>query len=1292
MCNPRNTATLRESFYSLELEREADCRKEPVWVKKLRNILCNDIHQKSLGCHISNTHITVGSGTVHMGSFFEAQILFSHAKWIDRFARWLEEELKEKTKSPCLIVGYETYIEPVLANLKARNSNINYCIYEEPKYTQRDKISKERLRYLEDSLLNKSGNLNSKIKSVVFLCGISSTLSTHEKMKRLFLERIKELNEKSTRKVPLEEEQFSHYTIVQILSTDGDHFELKQNVKLCWAQKHNIVTYCDSSTNKQFTVRYLVDVCAEWQLAKSCKWCFPDNHLQEKPLVTTGETSVIPVQRIGMTLEEGPKSGEGRLSAGESVFFKRNSTGAFSCQDYLYYNHVERGDHHFRFYIRTSKFLDHVLEKKEFSDFCNSIREKLPEKLEDYVHIILAPLHFSNDRFPHEINHRVFDNMAHVISFDPKREYRSNFETKYSNYAYVLEQIKRFNQGISASSSGQEAPKICFYYVDDEIISGNTFFRAKSFVSSLMRKYSDVGLEKANSYEIFSAVITLIDRSSSSSKLNYVNSAENYHSFVHFSIPSLRNYGDACPLCKQIQEAQNISDNCCLNSTAQYWKQKERHLRVRTLDDEREQMKSEAEEIRRRHFVRLYCENMLWENTISLWTEADLISAYLTTISKVFQKLRLKDQYEYLISFIKAFSRPFLHNKEDGKKAALKLLLLFLDGLLDSNPQDAAQLSPDDLVRKCAESCANKQLLSKKLLKISSKSNKPMEPMDPEDYIWERYSLLCILVSCLSAVDSTYLLKSEHIEKLCDHVALLNPEFNRFAQKADVHDKIPGFYTVLVNNFKKLICGVSGHEKSSWADGGLWELLNSTERPERMDLYKVLYLENTQKLAENKALANTIHDITQQSGQNTIAKYQQLSSVLSNAVEKSAICTFYAVYNGQIIELTESIRPLTRGEAFEREAKEALEQLGYYEKGGCFWIIFQPERASDNISRAYLRLRFRQSDVSNFQKVRQLLILRAEILKIIQADMETGALKTAIQAQAAESILLTDKTQSHGQSNDINQLFELVRKQFESSKVSSEGRLSADMYSAYGAINLFMNRCIAFGATKAAMIKYFISDLPSASAIQPFSPLLQSLTEEQAKTVQSDILSYLNILQDKEQKYIEYIKQDLRRKRANAGSELTGAARTIIEVKNPELFQRISHVPFLINISGAKVSAIALIGIIDVFIRNAIEHAGTGCKICISCSMGEDIVPKEGRHPNADYSRSYKISVENNIAPDIAAKRSQTIGFTKLFLTEYLEGLPKQPRCFPRFFSIRMDKPDGRTFCSQLICIAPEVK
>lgn len=1274
--------TLRESYYSLEIGRETDYWKEPVWVKKLRNILKNDIHQKSLGCRISNTHITIGTGTVHMGSFFEAQILFSHAKWIDRFAMWLEKELEEKTKAPCLIVGYETYIEPVLANLKARNSNINYCIYEEPKYTQRDRISGERLRYLEEAFLDSSGRSRPKIQSVVFLCGISSTLSSHEKMKRLFLRRVDELSIKSLKKQSIREDDFSHYSIVQILSHTDNHFSLNQDIELRWNQECKEITYDNSANGSKFTVRYLVDVDTEWQLAKNCRWCFPENHLQEKPLITTSATSVIPLQRIGMTSEKCPRPKGMQLSPGTSVLFEKKKGGTYYCQDYLYYDHVERGDHHFRYYIRTSKFLDHVLKRKSFSDFCDSIREMLPEKMEDYVHIILAPLHFSNDRFPHEINRQVFKNMAHVISFDPKSEYRSNFETKYSNYAYVLEQIKQINQGIPTSAPGEEPPKICFYYVDDEIISGNTFSRAKSFVSSLMRKYSDADSGETNSYKIFSAVITLIDRSSGSSKLNYVDSPENYHSFVHLSIPSLRNYGDACPLCKQIEEAQNISNNCCLNSTAQYWREKERHLRVRTLEEAREQTETEPEKIRRRHFIRLYCENKLWENTISLWTEGEIASAYLTTIHNEIKGLCLEDQYEFLISFIKAFSRPFLHNKEDGKKAALRLLMLFLDGLLASNPQAAEQLSPDDLVAECDRLCIKDGLFARRPIKSSGRSKGPMEE---SAYILERYFLLCVLISCLSAVGSTYLLKSAHIEKLCGHVTLLNPEYNRFAQKADDRDEIPGFYTVLVNNFKNLVCGVSGREKSSWADRGLWQLMNNTQHPERIGLYRVLYLENIQKSAENTALADKIQEMTGQSSQGIIRKYHQLGRMLSDTIENSAGCTFYAAYGNQIIELTENVQSLAREQVFSTEAEAVLKQIGYYEKDGCFWIVFQQEETlSNDISQAYLKLSFPVSDVGNYQKVRRIMILRAEILRIIRADVETGALKAAIQVQAAESILLTDKTQSHGQSNDINQLFEIVYKQLKTADRNSR----EDMCNAYGTINLFMNRCIAFGATKAAMKKYFMSDLSSVTALQPFSPQVGYLTEQQAAAVHDDMLSYLKIIQDHSCDYIQHIKKYLKKKHDDIRSRKIDTVKTDIKVNDLERFKEITFVPYLLNIPEARASAITLIGIIDVFIRNAIEHAGTDCDIQISCGVGEHVVPQEDRLPNVNYSSSYHVTVENSIGADSEDAGRQTLGFTKLFLTEYLRALPRQRR----YFQINMGKIDTKTFRSQLICITPEIK
>lgn len=1272
---------LRESYYSLEIGREMDGRKEPVWVKKLRNILNNDIHQKSLGCRIPSTHITIGTGIIHMSSFFEAQILFSHAKWIDRFAMWLEKELGKKIKTPCLIIGYETYIEPVLANLKARNPNINYCIYEEPKYTQRDRISGERLRYLEDAFLDGSGKYTSKIDSVVFLCGISSTLSTHEKMKRLFLNRADELDMDPLKELATMKENFSYYSIVQILSANDDHFCLSQNIELHWDRDRKTIIYDDSTSGGQFTVCYLVDVDTEWQLAKSCKWCFPKNHFQEKPLITTGATSVIPVQRIGISLASEPKNTVTTSSAGASVLFKKKSDGTFYCQDYLYYNHVERGEHHFRYYIRTSKLLDHVLRQPEFSDFCDTVRDTLQINHEGYVHIILAPLHFSNDRFPHEINRRVFNNMAHVISFDPKSEYRSNFETKYSSYAYVLEQIKLINQDIPAASSGEAPPKICVYYVDDEIISGNTFSRVKSFVSSLMRKYSGTTLLETNSCEIFSAVITLIDRSSNSSKYNYVDNSSNYHSFIHFSIPSLRNYGDACPLCKQIQEAQNVSDNCCLNSTAQYWKEKEQHLRVMTLEEAREQAVTESQKLRRRHFIRLYCENILWENTMSLWTEGELVSAYLTTIHRELKTLRLEDQYEFLISFIKAFSRPFLHNKENGKKAALRLLMLLLDGLLAADPTDARQLLPDDLIIKCVERCVEDGVFPKLSPPLKSSQKNTLEE---NTYILKRYFLLCILISCLSSVGSTYLLKSEHMEKLCDHVALLNPEFNRFEQSADNRSEIPGFYTVLVNNFKKLVCGVSGREKSCWADEGLWSLLRSTEYPERMDLYRVLYLENIQKSVESKALADRITNMIDEGSQEVIAKYRQLGVILADAIEHSADCTFYAAYSDQIIGLTENVSSLARNQLFDKEAESKLTQVGYYETDGRFWIVFQPEETlSNDISQVYLELNFRTSGVDNFRKVRQLLILRAEILRIIKADIETGALKAAIQAQAAESILLTDKTQSHGQSNDVNQLFELVHDQFERADRSS----SEDICKAYGAINLFMNRCIAFGATKAAMKKYFKSDISSITALQPFSPQVQHVTQEQT-VVQDSVLRYLDIIQNDDCQYIRYIKQNLRMKHNDIRRDQIDAMKVDIKVDDLESFKKIAFVPYLINIPSARNSAITLIGIIDVFIRNAIEHSGKECNVHISCSMGENVVPKNDRYCDADYSGSYVVTVENSIDLDSGNAVTQTVGFTKLFLTEYLSLLPKQQR----HFRIEMGKTDAGTFHAKLICIAPEAK
>lgn len=1274
---PENMHILRESYYALKIGREPDEHREPIWVKKLRHILNADIHHKPLGCRIENTHIIVGAGDVHMGSFFEAQILFSHAKWVANFTEWLGKQIEDKLKGPCLVVGYETYVEPVLANLRSRNGKIRYCIYEEPKYTQRNQVSKERLRYIEDALPD------SRLKNIVYLCGISATLGTFKKMRQA-LERHIENDSRGTGLLMAGKKE-SFFSIIQVLSKDGSSFALDDDITLNWDKKEKIMSYISTNSQDSFQVNYLVDVEADWEAARTCKWCFPESFMDERPLITTGPSSVIPVQRIGASRTDGVQREFKGFSAASSILFRLRDrkSGEFVCERYLYYSHIERGGHHFRYYIRTSAFLNHALKQKAFDDYCQAISETLPKNFEDHVHVLISPHHFSNDRFPHEINRRVFKNMAHEIAFDPRREFRSNFETKYSNFAYVLEQISRINDE-DPQSEGKQPHRVYFYYVDDEIITGSTFYRAKSFVTSLMRNFLQEKSSNLDSFKIFSAVITLVDRTSASSKYNYVDDLKNFHHFVHFSIPSLRSYGDACPLCKQIQDAQNVSKNCCLNSTALYWKEKEAHLRLRSLEEMRMEIPELSEKLRQRQFNRLYCENTLWEKTKSLWTESEIGAAYLTTIYQEIKNLGIERQYEYLISFLKALSRPFLFYKENGKKSALRLLLCVLDEYLEMG-SSSGQLIPSELIWRCAN--REKDRFPTTFRRYDG--NAPAE-MSSDDYLRVRYALLCVLISCLSEVGSNYLIKVEHIDKLCDYVAGLHEDYCCFS--ADIETRgdntVLGFYTILVNNFKRLICGVSGEEKSASADNTLWNLLSRENDTERSVLYQVLYLENIQRSAGDASLTGNLQTEIHKDNQNTIEKYMNLSGILSNTA--SAECTFFADYNKRIIELTKSVNLLNRNQVFEHDAESALQQRGYYiqkmpnDEGECFWIVFKINRphgtGADDISEVYLRLRFDNSSNENFKTVRKILIQRATILQVIQADIETGALKTAIQARAAEAILLTDKTQSHGQSSDINRLFGIVRKQFAEAR---EEHKKEELLYAYDAINLFMNRCIALGATKTVMGQYF----SPPSAIQPFSTIMQFVSENR-DIVRCDLKTYLETLKDNKHEYIALIQRNLLKKHGGLNGSSMGQVNVNITVNNLENFNRIVFVPSIIDVSSSegRCDAIQLIGLIDLFVRNAIEHGGKTCDICISCEIGETVVADKAID-GASYNRSYAVTVRNEISNDAKAQAPSSIGFTKMFLTKYLRELPKNE---PQHFVVTMEELEQNIFQSQLVCVVPE--
>ena len=150
--------------------------------------------------------------------------------------------------------------------------------------------------------------------------------------------------------------------------------------------KKNVYRECGEE--ELFHIHYLVDVETVWDLAEKCRWCFPENFLDERPLVITDSSSVIPMQQIGAPSanrqsgeysthpSEGETTRKQVHSDGVKLFFRKNREKTeFLTPQYLYYSHIVRGTHHFRYYIRTNTLFGNIMRKSAIQNYCQQIRD-----------------------------------------------------------------------------------------------------------------------------------------------------------------------------------------------------------------------------------------------------------------------------------------------------------------------------------------------------------------------------------------------------------------------------------------------------------------------------------------------------------------------------------------------------------------------------------------------------------------------------------------------------------------------------------------------------------------------------------------------------------------------------------------------------------------------------------------------------------------------------------------------------------------------------------------------------
>lgn len=644
----------------------------------VRQILEQDIQSEQYGCKINSTHMRLGS-TIHINKFYEAEILFGNIYFISRFAflmlQDIYESLLKSHNKKITLYGYASYSETLLVMFRkailalGKEHGIEFdvdFIFLEREEERRERGHIDRIRY--GRTFGQNGETGDKEygresymeqRQYIVIIPINSTLKTHQRLIGLLKEETPQITD---------DHILRNYALI-LIGPDKCKY---------WEKSDNNVLLCTYHIKPD--PRYFIQVNTDYQEPLTCEMCFPKHAIWEKPLIEVNAASTIPDQAFGIVTYRQLQQVKMREI---TSFIEREEEKLSAVKGCLVYKHLTRNDSHFLFYVKTEELV--VLEEKRIIKSLQEWAGNVKIKDTEY-HIIVAPMHYSNCQFVEMVNEQIFSGMASVLRIDFNKDFRNNAYAKYSNIRQYLRQLSEMEKEI----------QVKFHYVDDSIITGRTFFRAKSLVESITNLYREdfPNVQVA----IFDCIFTLLDRNSTETRMQYLGSttkiddAEKYfYCFLNIKVSCLRNYGDSCTICNLHKEADHLYCNSSTGMMSDYWSAAHKKFRLLTLEDigmkDDQSISSENEKIKERAYHRLFCTHMIKVvlDEIGFDNRTDCAAKILLALFLQDYKYRKADSneaFEYFISYLKVCSRPFLVFQKPVKEAIYDILLILMEGIV----------------------------------------------------------------------------------------------------------------------------------------------------------------------------------------------------------------------------------------------------------------------------------------------------------------------------------------------------------------------------------------------------------------------------------------------------------------------------------------------------------------------------------------------------------------------------------------------------------------------------------
>lgn len=741
------------------------------WIADLHNAASADFsNQNKFGAKIHDcvTHMHVSG--VHIDSFYQIDTIFTNAYWAKMLGNWLAENVR--SEKPIIFVGYNSLIEPVLFNAQQiLGEDCDYLIYNEGYHYTAENIAQAKL--IDNSQSNRINKLIKNKADIIYIMPISTTLNTFRKMAKCFNEQFDSNNKaKFIAIFQLFDKNESDEVSELYFSEYSDPVEIDSEYSNGY---FSVIDKNFIKANKSFIAgqestlcQYFFKLDAKWQNAQECSYCYPKKSNFERMLYSTDDTSLVPTMQLRAFNQKNSRNKENYNSL--NFFEQKQSQGKaeYIYADCLLYKHVER-DVHFSHYIKTEKLFKKILTNGKFEEKIIQIKEKLTNNIK-MINIIIAPSHISNQTLPIKINEYIYNNDAHIISVNVKKVYRSNFESQFSNYSALIRELYR-RIPEDKKDSFDISQYIGIIYVDDHINTSVTFNRMKSLLNDLLAIYDDNG-NRIGGYIGFDAIITLIDRHSAASIGDYIGNTNNFFSFFKLHVPAIRTGGDSCYLCKQVADDKKLELAAALDSTASFCSNE---LKIHEAQEISNVKEEPDKNILNRHMRRFEAENILWQTILDAEREYYMPDLYeyeflSNMYTAIFNSIKCKidsidnteEKIEYLISFLKVLSRPFLSYRPFVATVSLAFYKSIIEMLLKI-PQLSKKNKEE--IYQFEVKITNKGFNKNKILDIKRKAIY-FSIENTEKMINQLTSLLIVAISGLANLNSTYLLDIDIIKKI----------------------------------------------------------------------------------------------------------------------------------------------------------------------------------------------------------------------------------------------------------------------------------------------------------------------------------------------------------------------------------------------------------------------------------------------------------------------------------------------------------------------------------------------